>query len=66
MCFKTDNRFVHSIRISIPVSVDAALLFLVSYNKNMLSGKDTNIMMNVTMPDQIPICGLKLILQSFT
>ena len=53
-------------RIWILVPVDAAQLILASYDNNMLSGEDTNNMMNVTMPDQIRICGLKLILQSLT
>jgi hypothetical protein len=66
MWYKTDNRFVHSIGIWILVSVDAAERICVSYYKNMLSSKDTNNMMYVTMPDQIQICGLKLLLQSFT
>jgi hypothetical protein len=38
---------------------------IVSYDKHMLCSKDTNTMLNVTTPNQIRICGSKLIRQSF-
>jgi len=66
MWFKTDMTVAHMIQIEILVSVDNAQLISVSYYTNMLSSKDTNNMLNVTIPDQIQICGSKLILQSFT
>jgi len=66
MRFKTDTAVVHLIQITIIVSVDNAQLISVSYYMNMLSSKDTNNMLNVTIPDQIQIFGEKLILQSFT
>ena len=50
MGFQTDTQIVHLIRIWIPVLVDNAPLIIISYYKNMLSSKDTNNMLNVTMP----------------
>jgi hypothetical protein len=66
MWFKTDTTDVHVIQNKILVSVDNAKLISISYYKNMLSSKDTNIMLNVTIHDQVQIFGSKLILQSFT
>jgi hypothetical protein len=66
MRFKTDTTVVHLIPIWILVSVDTAQMIFVSNYKNMLSSKDTNNMLHVTIPDQIQICGSKLILQSLT
>jgi len=49
MWFQTDTQVVHLIRIWIPVLVDNAQLIFISYYKHMLSSKDTNNMLNVTM-----------------
>jgi len=62
----TDTTVFHLIRIRILVWVDNAQLIFLSYYTNMLSSEDTNNMLNVTMPEQIRICGSKLILESFT
>jgi len=56
--------FIMQIRIL--VSVDNAQLIFVSYYKHMLSSKDTTTMFGVTIPNQIRICGSKLLRQSFT
>jgi hypothetical protein len=61
----TDTTVVHLIQIWILVSEDTAQVIFVSYYKNMVSNEDTNNMLHVTKPDQIQICGSKLILQSF-
>jgi len=66
MWFKTDTTVVHLIRICILVLVDNAQLIFLSYSTNMLSSEYYDKMLNVSMADQIGICGSKLILQSFT
>ena len=48
------------------MSVDNAQLIFVSYSKPILSSTVANNMVNVTIPDQIRICGSKLILKLFT
>jgi hypothetical protein len=66
MGFKTDTIVVYLIRMGILVSVDNAQVIFVSFNKNMRSMKDTNKVLNVTIPEPIQICGSKLIIGSFT
>jgi hypothetical protein len=66
MSFKTDTTVVHLIQISILVSVDNEQEIFVSYNNNLSSRKDTNKLLNVTIPDKTQICGSKPIPQSFT
>jgi hypothetical protein len=66
MWFKTDTTVIDLIQMCILISVDNAQLIVVSDYTNMLSTEDTNNMLNVTMPDQIWICGLKQILKWFT
>jgi len=62
MWFKTDTAVVYLIQIKILVLVENAQLISVSYYMKMLSSKDTNNMLNVTIPDKIQIFGEKLIL----
>ena len=66
MWFKTDTTVVHLIRICILVLVDNAQPIFLSYSTNILSSEYYDKMLNVSMADQIRICGSKLILQSFT
>ena len=47
------------------VSVDNVQLIFVSYDKPMHSSTVANNMVNITIPDQIGICGSKLILELF-
>ena len=53
MWYKTDTMVVSLIRKLIQVSVDPAPLIFVSYYNSILSSKDTNNTLNVTMPEQI-------------
>ena len=65
MWFGTDTTVVHLNQILILALVENKHLISVSYYMNMLSNKDTNNMLNVTIHDQVQIFGSKLILQSF-
>jgi hypothetical protein len=58
-------KHLHLIRICILASVDNAKLIFSSYYTHMLSSEDTNNVKNVTMPEQIRMCGSRLILESF-
>ena len=66
MWFRTDTIVVHLNQILILLLVDIEHLIFVSYYTHRLSSEDTKNMLNVTMPDQIRICGSKMILKLFT
>jgi len=66
MLITTDITVEQLRRMWMLVSVNTAQLVFVAYCTKMLSSEDTNIMLNVTMPDQVWIWGSKQILQLFT
>jgi len=66
MWVKTDTTFVHLIQNKILVSVDNAQLISVSYYMNLLSSKDTNILLNGNQPFQLWICHAELFPQSLS
>jgi hypothetical protein len=66
MWFQTGTTFVHSNQIRILALVDNAPLIFLSYYTHKPSSEDTNNMLDVTMPEQIRMCGSKLILELFT
>jgi hypothetical protein len=57
MWFKTDTTVVHLNQILIVALVEKKHLISVSYYTYRLSSEDTKNMLNVTMPEQIRICG---------
>jgi len=63
MWFKTDTTVLHLNQILILALVENKHLISESYYSYRLSREDTKNMLNVTMPEQILICGSKLILQ---